>query len=67
MEVLTGAQPFKLKYRGLQPPQFSVPTAINMAHVEALKYFIQLAHDLVGVSQAFATSRSFAIRLSNGR
>jgi hypothetical protein len=57
-EMLTGHSPFKLKYKGNQPPVFTVPTAVNPAQVEMLKFFISQMFDLSGVSMAAATSKS---------
>lgn len=57
-EMLTGFQPFKLKYKGSQPPTFTVPTAINPAQVEMLKFFLAQMFELSGVSMMAATSKS---------
>lgn len=57
-ELLTGWQPFKLKYKGGQPPQYVAPQPFNMAQLQALEFFIQKMFDLSGVSQAAASSKS---------
>jgi hypothetical protein len=57
-EMLTGWQPFKLKYKGGQPPQYVAPTPFNPAQLNALEFFIKQMFDLSGVSQAAATSKS---------
>lgn len=57
-ELLTGWQPFKLKYNGGQPPTYVAPTPFNPAQLQALEFFIQKMYDLSGVSQASATSKS---------
>ncbi|MGN6107238.1 MAG: hypothetical protein ACTHU0_19175 [Kofleriaceae bacterium] len=58
IEMLTGWQPFKLKYKGGQPPTFQAPQPFNPAQLSALQFFIQQMFDLTGVSQAAATSKS---------
>jgi hypothetical protein len=58
VEMLTGFQPFKLKYNGSTPPQWVAPQAYNPAQMSALDRFIQAAYDLTGVSKANAESRS---------
>ena len=57
-EMLTGWQPFKLKFKGGQPPVFQAPTPFNPAQLQALEFFIQKMYDLTGVSMAAATSKS---------
>lgn len=57
-ELLTGWQPFKLKFKGAQPPTWNAPQSFNPAQLEALRFFIQQMFDLTGVSQAAATSKS---------
>jgi hypothetical protein len=57
-ELLTGWQPFKLKYKGGQPPTYVAPTPFNPAQLQALEFFIGKMYDLSGVSQANATSKS---------
>jgi hypothetical protein len=57
-ELLTGWQPFKLKYKGGVPPTFQTPQPFNPAQLQALQFFIQQMFDLTGVSQAAATSKS---------
>lgn len=57
-ELLTGWQPFKLKYKGGVPPQFVAPQPFHQAQLGALEFFIQKMYDLSGVSQASATSKS---------
>lgn len=57
-EMLTGWQPFKLKYKGGQAPSYVAPTPFNPAQLEALEFFINKMYDLSGVSQANATSKS---------
>jgi hypothetical protein len=58
VELLTGWQPFKLKFKGSQPPTWNAPQAFNPAQLDALRFFIQQMFDLSGVSQAAATSKS---------
>jgi hypothetical protein len=58
VELLTGWQPFKLKFKGSQPPTWQAPTSFNPAQLDALRFFIQQMYDLSGVSQANATSKS---------
>lgn len=58
VELLTGWQPFKLKYKGAQPPVFQNMQPFNPAQLDALRFFIQQMFDLSGVSQANATSKS---------
>ncbi len=57
-ELLTGWQPFKLKYKGGQPPTYVAPQPFHAAQLQALEFFIQKMYDLSGVSQASATSKS---------
>ena len=57
-ELLTGWQPFKLKYKGGQPPTYVAPQPFHQAQLGALEFFIQKMYDLTGVSQAAATSKS---------
>ncbi len=57
-EMLTGFMPFKLKFKGSQPPVWNQPQAFNPAQMSALDRFIQAMYDLTGVSQAAATSKS---------
>lgn len=58
VEALTGWQPFKLKFKGNQPPTWVAPQPFNQAQLNALEYFINKMYDLTGVSQAAATSKS---------
>lgn len=58
VELLTGWQPFKLKYKGGVPPQYVAPQPFHQAQLAALQFFIQQMFDLTGVSQAAATSKS---------
>lgn len=58
VELLTGWQPFKLKFKGAQPPTWQAPQPFNQAQLNALEFFIQKMYDLSGVSQAAATSKS---------
>lgn len=58
VELLTGWQPFKLKFKGANPPQWNAPQPFHGAQLDALKFFIQQMFDLTGVSQAAATSKS---------
>lgn len=58
VEMLTGWQPFKLKYKGATAPTWNAPQSFNPAQLEALEYFINKMYDLSGVSQAYATSKS---------
>jgi hypothetical protein len=57
-ELLTGWQPFKLKFKGAQPPTWNAPLPFNQAQLNALEFFIRQMFDLTGVSQAAATSKS---------
>ncbi len=57
-ELLSGWQPFKLKFKGSQPPTWQAPTPFNQAQLNALEFFIQKMYDLTGVSMAAATSKS---------
>ncbi len=57
-ELLTGWQPFKLKYKGGIPPTYVAPQPFHEAQLRALEFFIQKMYDLSGVSQASATSKS---------
>lgn len=57
-ELLSGWQPFKLKYKGGQPPTYVAPQPFHAAQLQSLEFFIQKMHDLSGVSQAAATSKS---------
>ncbi len=57
-EMLSGWQPFKLKYKGGQAPTYVAPTPFNPAQLGALQFFISQMFDLTGVSQAAATSKS---------
>lgn len=58
IEMLTGIAPFSVKYKGTHAPQWNAPAPFNQAQLGALQFFIQLAHDISGVSQASATSKS---------
>lgn len=58
VELLSGWQPFKLKFKGATPPQWQAPQSFNPAQLDALRFFIQQMFDLSGVSQAAATSKS---------
>lgn len=58
VEMLSGWQPFNIKYKGATPPQWVAPTPFNQAQLNALEFFIGQAHDLTGVSQAATQSRS---------
>lgn len=58
IEMLTGFQPFKLKYKGGTPPQWTAPQPFNVAQVSALDKFIDYMFRFMGVSQANAESRS---------
>lgn len=58
IEMLSGWLPFKLKYKGGQPPTYQAPTPFNQAQLNALEFFIQKMYDLTGVSMAAATSKS---------
>lgn len=58
IEMLSGWMPFKLKYKGGQPPTYQAPTPFNQAQLNALEFFIQKMYDLTGVSMAAATSKS---------
>lgn len=58
VEMLAGMQPFKMKYKGGQPPVWTAPSPFNPAQMSSLDKFIDYAFRLVGVSQANAESRS---------
>lgn len=58
VELLTGWQPFKLKFKGSQPPQWQAPQPFHGAQLQALEFFIRQMFDLSGVSMAAATSKS---------
>jgi hypothetical protein len=58
IEGLTGVRPFRMKYKGMQPPQFHVPEPVSSGQVQMLEFFMKQAYDLPGTSQAMATSRS---------
>lgn len=58
VEMLNGFQPFKLKFKGPQPPTWNAPQPYNMAQMSALDRFLQAMFDLTGVSKANAESRS---------
>lgn len=58
VEMLTGWQPFNMKYKGNRPPTWQAPQPFNQAQLAALEKFVQYAHDLSGVSQAAASSKS---------
>lgn len=58
VEMMSGFQPFKMKYRGAQAPTWNAPTPFNPAQMNALDKFIDLMFRLEGVSQANAESRS---------
>jgi hypothetical protein len=57
-EMLTGWQPFKLKYKGANPPKYEAPQPFHAAQLQALEFFIRQMFDLTGVSMAAATSKS---------
>jgi hypothetical protein len=57
-ELLTGWQPFKLKFKGSQPPTWNAPQPFHQAQLSALEFFINKMYDLSGVSQANASSKS---------
>lgn len=57
-ELLTGLQPFTIKYKGNRPPVWTAPTPINPAQLEMLQFFMQQMFEISGVSQAAAASRS---------
>lgn len=58
VEQLTGSAPFKLKYRGARPPEFTVPNAVSPAAIQLLQFFISQAYELPGSNQAQSASRS---------
>lgn len=58
IELLTGWQPFKLKYNGPTPPQLQLPQPFNPAQLNALQFFIEQMFAMTGVSKANAESRS---------
>jgi hypothetical protein len=57
-ELLTGWQPFKLKFKGSQPPTWNAPQPFHGAQLQALEFFIRQMFELTGVSFASATSKS---------
>lgn len=57
-ELMNGAAPFIMKYKGSQAPVWTAPSAYSPAQMGALDRFIQAMYDLSGVSQASATSKS---------
>jgi hypothetical protein len=57
-ELLTGWQPFKLKFKGGVPPTYVTPQPFNPAQLNALEFFIRQMFELSGVSMAAATSKS---------
>jgi hypothetical protein len=57
-EMMSGWQPFKLKYNGAQPPQVTAPQPFNPAQLAALEFFVGQMFELTGVSRASATSQS---------
>ena len=57
-EMLSGFQPFKLKFKGATPPTWNAPSPFNPAQMGALEMFIRQMYDMTGVSQAAATSKS---------
>jgi hypothetical protein len=58
IEMLSGWQPFKLKYRGPSPPKIEMPQPFNPAQLSMLEFFLRQMFELTGVSQSAATSRS---------
>lgn len=58
VEMLSSFQPFKMKYKGAQPPTWNAPLPFNAAQMGALDKFIGYMFTLSGVSQANAESRS---------
>lgn len=58
VEMLSGWQPFKLKYNGNQQPNVTLPTPFNPAQLSALQFFIEQMFELTGVSRASAASKS---------
>ncbi len=58
VEMLTGWQPFKLKYSGPHAPKVELPQPFNPAQLQALQFFLGQMFDLTGVSQSAATSKS---------
>lgn len=58
VDMLTGWQPFKLKYSGARPPDVQMPQPFNPAQLQALEFFIAQMFRLTGVSEAAATSKS---------
>ena len=57
-EMLTAFSPFKLKFKGAQPPVWNAPAPYNNAQMSALDKFIGWMYDLSGVSRAAAESKS---------
>lgn len=57
-ENLTGFQPFKLKIKGGQAPEWKAPTPFSQAQLVALDKVIDYAFRFTGISQANAESRS---------
>lgn len=58
VEMMTAMSPFKLKYKGKEPPVWNAPNPFNAAQMGALDKFIEWMFRLSGVSQANAESRS---------
>lgn len=58
VEMLNGAAPFQMKYKGAQAPKWEAPSPFNPAQMSALQMFIGQMFELTGVSQAAATSKS---------
>lgn len=57
-DMLTGWQPFKMKFRGAQPPKVELPQPFNPAQLSALQFFIQQMFEMSGVSMSAAQSKS---------
>lgn len=57
-EMLSAFAPFKLKYKGNNPPVYTTPQMFNPAQIQALEFFIDKMYDLSGVSKSNATSKS---------
>lgn len=58
VEMLNGFQPWKLKYKGGQPPTWVAAQPFNAAQMGALDKFIEEMFGMTGVSKANAESRS---------
>lgn len=58
VEKLTGRYPYKLLYRGPQPPQWIIPQPVSQGQIQALEILIAKMHDLTGVSMWATSSKN---------